>query len=89
MSSFHSRRWDGQPETDCDTRFFDLRESGYTGPIDQDGYAVTDGEHTSWPTGPDEGGYAGWDTGPSRVGSVVTWLIAMVVVAAVLYGILH
>ncbi|WP_432838907.1 hypothetical protein [Dactylosporangium sp. CA-092794] len=35
-----SRRWDRQPETDADRRFFDLRESGYTGWIDQDGYAV-------------------------------------------------
>ena len=39
-----SRRWDGQPETDADRRFFDLRESGYRGPIDQDGYAATSGE---------------------------------------------
>ncbi|WP_213457259.1 hypothetical protein [Rhizomonospora bruguierae] len=35
-----SRRWDGQPESEADRRFFDLRESGYTGWIDQDGYAV-------------------------------------------------
>ncbi len=35
------RTWDGSPETDADKRFFDLRESGYTGPIDQDGYADT------------------------------------------------
>lgn len=27
--------------TDRDHRFFALRDSGYTGPIDQDGYAVT------------------------------------------------
>ncbi|MCO8272823.1 hypothetical protein M1L60_19695 [Actinoplanes sp. TRM 88003] len=39
-----SRRWDRAPETDADRRFFDLRESGYTGPIDQDGNAVTDPE---------------------------------------------
>lgn len=32
-----SRRFDRAPETDADKRFFDLRESGYTGPIDQDG----------------------------------------------------
>jgi len=32
-----SRRADGKPETAADKRFFDLRESGYTGPIDQDG----------------------------------------------------
>jgi hypothetical protein len=37
-----TRRRDGQPETDADRRFFDLRESGYTGWIDQDGYPVTD-----------------------------------------------
>jgi hypothetical protein len=35
-----SRRFDGKPETDADRRFFDLRESGYTGWIDQDGYPV-------------------------------------------------
>jgi hypothetical protein len=35
-----SRRWDRQPETDADRRFFDLRESGYDGWIDQDGHAV-------------------------------------------------
>ncbi|SRR5579875_482831 len=32
-----TRRVDGQPETDADRRFSDLRESGCTGPIDQDG----------------------------------------------------
>ena len=37
-----SRRWDKAPETPADTRFFDLRASDYHGPIDQDGYAVTD-----------------------------------------------
>jgi hypothetical protein len=37
-----TRRLDGKPETDADKRFFDLRESGYTGPINQDGYAVSD-----------------------------------------------
>lgn len=36
-----SRRVDGKPETAAETRFFDLRGSGYTGPIDQDGYPVT------------------------------------------------
>lgn len=35
-----SRRWDREPETAADKRFFDLRESGYRGPIDQDGYPV-------------------------------------------------
>lgn len=39
-----SRRFDRQPETEADKRFFDLRESGYTGPIDQDGYADTTSE---------------------------------------------
>jgi hypothetical protein len=39
-----SRRFDGKPETAADTRFFHLRESGYTGPIDQDGHAATSGE---------------------------------------------
>jgi hypothetical protein len=38
--SMSSRRFDGKPETDADRRFFDLRESGYTGWIDQDGYPV-------------------------------------------------
>lgn len=36
-----SRTWDGSPERPRDTRFFDLRDSGYTGWIDQDGYAVS------------------------------------------------
>jgi hypothetical protein len=35
-----SRRLDGEPETEADARFFDLRTSGYMGPIDQDGNAV-------------------------------------------------
>ena len=38
-----TRRVDGKPETAADKRFFDLRESGYTGPIDQDGRKVTGG----------------------------------------------
>ena len=38
-----TRRVDGKPETAADRRFFDLRESGYTGPIDQDGRKVTSG----------------------------------------------
>lgn len=37
-----TRRVDGKPETDADRRFFDLRESGYRVPIDQDGEKVTD-----------------------------------------------
>jgi hypothetical protein len=32
-----TRRVDGKPETPADKRFFDLRESGYTGPITRDG----------------------------------------------------
>src|SRR5438105_3512078 len=35
-----TRRVDGLAETDADRRFFDLRQSGYTGPIDQDGHPV-------------------------------------------------
>lgn len=40
MSSKASRNWDRSPETEKDSRFHDLRASGYTGPIDQDGRAV-------------------------------------------------
>lgn len=32
-----TRRPDGQPETEADRRFFDERESGYTGPLTRDG----------------------------------------------------
>lgn len=32
-----SRRPDRKPETDADRKLFDLRASGYTGPLDQDG----------------------------------------------------
>ncbi len=32
-----TRRADGLPETEADKKFFDLRESGYTGPIDRNG----------------------------------------------------
>lgn len=35
-----TRTWDGSPETEADTRFFDLRDGGYSGPIDQDGRAA-------------------------------------------------
>jgi hypothetical protein len=47
-----SRRVDGKPETARDRRFFDLRESGFAGPIDQDGRAVmsrTDGRGNPLP----------------------------------------
>lgn len=37
-----SRRADGKTETAADSKFFDLRESGYTGPVDQDGNPVED-----------------------------------------------
>jgi hypothetical protein len=37
-----SRRADDQPETAADKRFFDLRESGYTGPVDHNGQPVDD-----------------------------------------------
>lgn len=32
-----SRNWDKSPEAPGDKKFHDLRASGYTGPIDQDG----------------------------------------------------
>jgi hypothetical protein len=38
-----SRRVDGRPETAAEKRFFDLRESGYIGPIGRDGRKVTTG----------------------------------------------
>lgn len=37
-----TRRPDREPETAADRRFFDLRESGYTGPLDQDSEPVVD-----------------------------------------------
>ena len=37
-----TRRADGKPETANDRKFFDLRESGYTGPIDHNGNPVED-----------------------------------------------
>jgi hypothetical protein len=37
-----SRRPDGKPETATDKRFFDLRESGYEGPVDHNGNPVDD-----------------------------------------------
>ncbi len=39
-----SRRPDGKPETAADKRFFDLRASGWTGPIDQHGKPDTTSE---------------------------------------------
>lgn len=35
------RGWDGSPLNEKDKRFFGLRDSGYTGPIDQNGYPDT------------------------------------------------
>jgi hypothetical protein len=37
--------WDGKPLNERDRRFYALRESGYQGPIDQDGYPDTTSEH--------------------------------------------
>jgi len=36
--------WDGKPLDDRGRRLYALRESGYTGPIDQDGYPDTTSE---------------------------------------------
>jgi hypothetical protein len=36
--------WDGSPLDESGRRFYALRESGYTGPINQDGYADTTSE---------------------------------------------
>ena len=44
MADGKSRRWDGEPETEFDRKFFDLRESGYTGPINDRGEADTTSE---------------------------------------------
>lgn len=38
-----TRRADGLPETEVDTRLFDLRATDYTGPIDERGVATDDG----------------------------------------------
>jgi hypothetical protein len=37
--------WDGSTLSERDRRFYALRESGYQGPIDQDGYPDTTSEH--------------------------------------------
>jgi hypothetical protein len=37
--------WDGTVLNERDRRFFALRESGYDGPIDQDGYPDTTSKH--------------------------------------------
>lgn len=36
-----SRKWDNEPETPAESRFFNLRESGYTSWIDKDGYPTS------------------------------------------------
>lgn len=36
--------WDGSPLSEKDKRFFALRDSGYKGPINQDGYPQTTGK---------------------------------------------
>src|SRR5437588_1158949 len=36
--------WDGQPLSDTDRRLYALRDAGWTGPIDQDGYPDTTSE---------------------------------------------
>ena len=41
-SSDDTRRADGKPETAADRRFFSLRESGETRPIDHNGNVVED-----------------------------------------------
>jgi hypothetical protein len=91
MSTSTSRNWDGSPESEHDERFHNLRDSGYTGPIDEDGYAATDGpdaatlkgiadqrgEDTSW--------WTGLDDGPrSRKSVLPIALVLVVVVMAVI-----
>lgn len=41
MAKFRSKKEDNL--TEADKRFFKLRESGYTGPIDKDGNKATSG----------------------------------------------
>lgn len=57
-----SRNWDRSPESERDKKLHDLRDSGYTGPVDQDGnkdttssnaailrsMAESRGEHVDW-----------------------------------------
>ncbi len=87
----NSRRWDGEPETEADTRLFDLRESGYTGPIDSDGYAVTSGEDAAIlkrmadQRGEDTSWWTGGDT-PSRPSRV--WLLLLPLAVFVLVAVL-
>jgi len=39
-----TRRIDGKPETAADKRFYAERESGYKGPLDQDGRRVPEND---------------------------------------------
>jgi hypothetical protein len=93
-----SRRWDGEPETEADTWFFDLRESGYNGPITRDGHpdtsgedartlrdmAAVRGEDTDWWTGqmPDQGP-------GSRPRMLLAALVLVVVVMVVITSVSH
>jgi hypothetical protein len=83
---------DSEYVTQSDLRYFALRNAGYTGPIDQDGHAVTSGdyarflrdeaarrgENTSWFTGDDPPPAA--DHGHSSRGRVLLFAAAMFVV---------
>lgn len=62
-----TRRVDGRPETEADKRFFDARESGYKGWIDQDGHPVPDPSdpdpaRNQYPPPPTEGNAMSGDT---------------------------
>jgi hypothetical protein len=49
VTEMGSRRWDKKPETEVDTKFFDLRESGYKGPINEKGNKVdTPAKYRQW-----------------------------------------
>lgn len=42
-----AKGWDGKPLSDVDRRLYALRDSGWKGPIDQDGYPDVTSEGTS------------------------------------------
>jgi hypothetical protein len=54
--------WDGKPLSEKDRRLYALRESGWTGPIDQDGYAdaTSDGAATLRRMAQDRGETVDW-----------------------------
>jgi hypothetical protein len=54
--------WDGKPLSEKDRRLYALRESGWTGPIDQDGYAdaTSDGAATLRRVARDRGETVNW-----------------------------